>query len=133
MRQVFQNLIDNAIKYMGDRPDGRIDVRYQRADGMHRFSVADNGPGIDPEDQRADLLRLPAELLGRRRGRAGQGRGAGLGPERRGQLRGTGVGQSAGRGKGATFCVALSEAVHDRAGRRRPRASRTRRSDGARA
>ncbi|MHC4717140.1 MAG: sensor histidine kinase, partial [Planctomycetota bacterium] len=51
MRQVFQNLIDNAIKYMGVRADGRIDVSYRFVDDMHEFHVADNGSGIAPEDQ----------------------------------------------------------------------------------
>jgi len=50
MRQVFQNLVDNAIKYMGDRVDGRIEVHYESNDGMHLFRVVDNGPGIAPED-----------------------------------------------------------------------------------
>ncbi len=51
MRQVFQNLIDNAIKYMTDRTDGKIRIGYSMVDGMHRFSVADNGLGISPADQ----------------------------------------------------------------------------------
>jgi len=51
MRQVFQNLIDNAVKYMGERLDGRIEIGYERVDEMHQFHVADNGPGIAPEDQ----------------------------------------------------------------------------------
>jgi signal transduction histidine kinase len=49
LRQVFQNLIDNAIKYM-DRPsDGWIEVSYSLNDGYHRFAVSDNGPGISPD------------------------------------------------------------------------------------
>jgi two-component system sensor histidine kinase/response regulator len=51
IRELFQNLIDNAIKYMSPRPDGRIRVGYQLADGMHRFWVADNGPGVAPEER----------------------------------------------------------------------------------
>lgn len=50
MRQVFQNLIDNAVKYIGDRPDPRIEVRYRRDGDEHVFGVADNGPGIAPDD-----------------------------------------------------------------------------------
>lgn len=50
-RQVFQNLIDNAIKYM-DRPTGgRIEIACQLQEGRYRLSVADNGPGIPIEDQ----------------------------------------------------------------------------------
>lgn len=52
IRQVFQNLIDNAIKYMERPTGGRIDVSYRFADRAHRFCVTDNGPGIRHEDQR---------------------------------------------------------------------------------
>lgn len=46
IRQVFHNLVSNAIKYM-DKADGRIAVACED-DGMFwRFSVADNGPGIE--------------------------------------------------------------------------------------
>ncbi|MCY2932024.1 MAG: HAMP domain-containing sensor histidine kinase [Planctomycetota bacterium] len=51
-RQVFQNLIDNAIKYM-DRPSGgRIEIGARLEGGRYRITVADNGPGIPPEDQK---------------------------------------------------------------------------------
>ena len=44
--QVFQNLISNAIKYM-DKENGRIEIDYTDEDDFWRFSVADNGPGIE--------------------------------------------------------------------------------------
>jgi signal transduction histidine kinase len=50
-REVFQNLIDNAIKYMPARPDRRIDIAYRLQGQAHHFTVSDNGPGIAPEDQ----------------------------------------------------------------------------------
>ncbi len=46
VRQVFGNLIDNAIKYMNRGHSGRIEVGYAYVDGLHRFHVKDNGPGI---------------------------------------------------------------------------------------
>jgi len=46
MRQVFQNLLSNAIKYM-DKPKGRIDIDFGENDEFWKFSVADNGPGIE--------------------------------------------------------------------------------------
>lgn len=52
MRELFQNLIDNAIKYMGDRPGGSIEIGYDHRGSEHIFHVADNGPGIRPEDQK---------------------------------------------------------------------------------
>jgi two-component system sensor kinase FixL len=44
--QVFQNLLSNAVKYM-DKPQGRIRIDCVEEDGFWKFSVADNGPGID--------------------------------------------------------------------------------------
>jgi PAS domain S-box-containing protein len=45
---LFQNLIGNAIKYRGAQPP-RIHVSVQQVDGELRFSVSDNGIGIDRE------------------------------------------------------------------------------------
>ena len=50
MRQVWQNLLGNAIKYSGKRPVAVIEVGYaQEEDGSHHFSVRDNGAGFDME------------------------------------------------------------------------------------
>ncbi|WP_116141617.1 sensor histidine kinase [Trinickia diaoshuihuensis] len=46
IQQVFQNLLSNAIKYM-DKPAGRIRIECTRHDDTLRFSIADNGPGIE--------------------------------------------------------------------------------------
>jgi len=48
--QVFQNLVDNAVKYMGARDDARIEVRWTDEPTRHVFSVSDNGAGIAPEE-----------------------------------------------------------------------------------
>jgi signal transduction histidine kinase len=45
---VFQNLISNSLKYRGERPP-EIHLGYEIRDGWLRFSVSDNGIGIDPE------------------------------------------------------------------------------------
>jgi len=46
VQQVFQNLVSNAIKFM-DKPQGLIHIGCERENGHWKFSVADNGPGID--------------------------------------------------------------------------------------
>ncbi|MFA4859934.1 ATP-binding protein [Methanoregula sp.] len=46
IRQVFANLIGNAAKYM-DKPAGEIHVGCKPDGSFWKFSVADNGPGID--------------------------------------------------------------------------------------
>ena len=48
MRQVWQNLLGNAIKYSARRPVSEISIGYaQEDDGSHHFSVRDNGAGFD--------------------------------------------------------------------------------------
>jgi light-regulated signal transduction histidine kinase (bacteriophytochrome) len=44
--QVFQNLLSNAVKYM-NKPPGQIRIGCGEEDGFWKFSVADNGPGIE--------------------------------------------------------------------------------------
>jgi len=46
--QVFQNLLSNAVKYM-DKPRGRIRIGCVQEDGFWKFSVSDNGPGIEKQ------------------------------------------------------------------------------------
>ncbi|QSX01073.1 ATP-binding protein [Haloterrigena alkaliphila] len=50
LRQVFQNLLDNAIEYSGDDPP-RIHVAAERDGSAWRVSVRDEGIGIDPDQQ----------------------------------------------------------------------------------
>jgi PAS domain S-box-containing protein len=46
IQQVFQNLLSNAIKFM-DKPKGEINIGCVEDGASWRFSVADNGPGIE--------------------------------------------------------------------------------------
>ncbi len=46
--QLFQNLIGNAIKYRGENPP-RITIDAERGEKEWRFSVTDNGIGIDSQ------------------------------------------------------------------------------------
>jgi signal transduction histidine kinase len=50
IRQVFQNLIDNAIKYMGDGPDRRISIGARQHMSETEFWVSDSGQGIAADD-----------------------------------------------------------------------------------
>jgi len=51
--QVFENLISNAIKFVGDVKDPRVEIGYRDEGILHRFSVKDNGIGIAPESHQA--------------------------------------------------------------------------------
>jgi signal transduction histidine kinase len=50
LRQVFQNLIDNAIKYMGDNPIREIEIGHHISQNEAEFYVRDTGLGIHPDD-----------------------------------------------------------------------------------
>jgi signal transduction histidine kinase len=46
--EIWQNLIDNAVKYLGDQPAPRIEIGVRARDGEQVFFVRDNGIGIEP-------------------------------------------------------------------------------------
>lgn len=48
---IWQNLVENAIKYMGDQPMPCIEIGAERREAGMVFFVRDNGMGIDPDDQ----------------------------------------------------------------------------------
>ena len=49
--EVFQNLVDNAVKFMGDQPAPRIDIGIELVGDEVEIFVRDNGKGIDPRYQ----------------------------------------------------------------------------------
>ena len=51
LRQVFANLIGNAIKHH-DQPEGLIHISVNELQNAYEFAVADDGPGIAPEYHR---------------------------------------------------------------------------------
>ncbi|TMR90965.1 sensor histidine kinase [Nonomuraea basaltis] len=48
LTQLFQNLIENAIKFRSEAPP-RIHIGAKRSGGMWEFSCADNGIGVEPK------------------------------------------------------------------------------------
>lgn len=72
IRQVFQNLIANAVKFADAEPP-RVRVSARRVPGAWRFDVEDNGPGVDP--RHAERI---FEMFQRLHGREVAGSGMGL-------------------------------------------------------
>ena len=66
--QIFSNLIGNAISY-NKSPEPRIEISHEEENGIHRYLVRDNGPGIPAEEVEDIFLPLFR----------GEGGGTGLG------------------------------------------------------
>ncbi|MBD1401210.1 PAS domain-containing sensor histidine kinase [Pelovirga terrestris] len=47
--QIWQNLIENAGKYVGDQPQPQIDIGVEEKNGVTTFFIRDNGIGIDQQ------------------------------------------------------------------------------------
>jgi two-component system phosphate regulon sensor histidine kinase PhoR len=76
LRQVFTNLLDNAIKYT--QAGGHIRITARPANGEVEVCVADNGPGIAPEHLPRIFERFYRVDKARSPDPAGRGTGLGL-------------------------------------------------------
>ncbi|MFI6711968.1 ATP-binding protein [Nonomuraea sp. NPDC050478] len=75
LTQLFQNLIENAVKFRGDEPP-HVRIEAVERDGMWEFSCSDNGIGVDPKY--ADRIFLIFQRLHPRDVYAGTGIGLAL-------------------------------------------------------
>ncbi len=48
IHHVFENLLSNACKYVGDKPNPRIEIGSSASDDVVEYYVSDNGIGIEP-------------------------------------------------------------------------------------
>ncbi|KXX65074.1 hypothetical protein AY586_11425 [Marichromatium gracile] len=104
LTEVFLNLIDNAVKFMGDQSAPRIDIGLETLDDALVVVVADNGKGIDPRHLHKVFglfERLDLE---------GEGTGIGLAlVQRIVEVHGGRIwAESPGPGQGARFCFTLA-------------------------
>jgi len=102
LTQLFQNLIENALKYHSDDPP-RVRVEAEEADGSWLFSVHDNGIGVDPADV-DEIFTLFGRATG---GRGYGGSGIGLATCKKIVERHGGRIWAEPRSGGATFCFTL--------------------------
>lgn len=103
LREVFQNLIENAIRFMGPQPHARIEIGVRDQGAEKVFFVRDNGLGIEPryhETVFGLFNKLDAKTAGT---------GIGLALVRRVvEVHGGRIWvESEGLGRGATFCFTL--------------------------
>ena len=103
MLEVFQNLVENAVKFMGDQEHPTIEIGVRKDRGETVCYVKDNGVGVEP--------RYQEKIFGLfdRLDPAGEGSGAGLALVKRiVELHGGEIWvESAGSAAGATFCFSL--------------------------
>lgn len=105
MAEALQNLLENAIKYMGDQTQPEIIFGMREEDGRHVFFVQDNGMGIDSKYHHI-IFGLFNKLDA-----GSEGTGIGLALVKRIiEAHGGDVWvESQGLGKGSTFCFTLAQ------------------------
>ena len=106
LRQLFQNLLSNALEYSGDEPP-RVHVSAERRGREWAVSVADEGIGIDPAD--ADRIFEVFQRLHGREEYEGTGIGLAL-CERIVERHGGTIRVDSEPGDGSTFTVTLPAA-----------------------
>jgi two-component system, LuxR family, sensor kinase FixL len=102
---VLQNLVDNAVKFLGTQPTPRIEIGWRQGEHDTVYYVQDNGVGIAPQDQEK-IFGLFERLEA-----AGEGTGIGLALVKRIiEVHGGHIWvESAGQGGGSTFCFTLPQ------------------------
>lgn len=107
LTEVWQNLLDNAVKYMGDQPEPRIEVGFSGTGRDTAFFVRDNGIGIAPEHGEK-IFGLFEKLDSR-----SEGTGLGLTLVKRiVEMNGGRIWmESDGIGHGSCFCFTLPDAL----------------------
>jgi PAS domain S-box-containing protein len=103
--EVFQNLVDNAVKFMGDERKPRVEIGVEQEGDETVLFVRDNGMGIDPRHQ-PKLFNLFEKLDSN-----SEGTGIGLALVRRIiEVHGGRIWvESAGPGQGSTFRFTLAK------------------------
>lgn len=106
LHEVIENLVDNAIRYIGEAPN-KIAIGCRRQGTETVFYIQDNGIGIDPQhfERIFELFKRQAKTAG--------GEGVGLAISKRIiEAHGGRIWvESAGEGAGACFCFTLGKVL----------------------
>jgi len=107
LEELWQNLLENAVKYMGSQPRPRVELGVEQAGEATQFFVRDNGMGIDP--------RFISRIFGlfEKLDAASEGSGLGLALVKRivDLYNGRVWVESGGPGKGSCFRFTLPDAL----------------------
>jgi two-component system phosphate regulon sensor histidine kinase PhoR len=104
LREILDNLLDNAIKYTPE--GGRVSVVWRSNGTMAQIAVRDSGIGIKPEDQERIFERFYRVDKARSRELGGTGLGLSIVKHLAQSMNGT-VAVESEVGKGSTFTVEL--------------------------
>lgn len=101
--EVWQNLMDNAAKFMGDQACPKVEIAWRAGEDGPVYWVGDNGVGIDPE-YHEKVFGLFERLSSQT-----EGTGIGLALVRRiVEVHGGRIWvESEGKGEGARFCFTV--------------------------
>lgn len=114
---VVRNLLDNAVKYSGERVDVRLTARVDRPRRLVFIEVHDQGIGIPPKDLKRIFQRFYRVSEEGVRARKGTGLGLFVVSSLVRNLGGDVDAESEGPGKGSTLRVRLPLREHDAAAR----------------
>ena len=105
LMRVFRNLVDNALKYVGERLS-KIWVGHEETESFHIFSIADNGKGLKGID--AEKIFGLFQRHETSRGVEGAGLGLAIVKETA-QQHGGRVWVEPAAKTGTTFCLSISK------------------------
>jgi hypothetical protein len=104
VKQIFDNILDNAIKYT---PDGKITVRFTRDTeaGVVRVAIADTGIGLTEDGKRNLFKKFNRAVNAKKLNTGGTGLGLYVAKQMISAHQGRIWAESGGEGRGSTFYV----------------------------